>query len=58
MNKNNSQLSALVGWSIYPKSIFCGTGMGFETREENMPDDCFYKIKWKQLNVVNIFTNV
>ena len=41
--------------SIYPKSTSCGTDMGFEKKEENVPDDCFYKIKWKQLNVVNLF---
>ena len=41
--------------SIYPKSISCGTDMVFEKKEENVLDDCFYKIKWKQLNVVNLF---
>ena len=39
---------------IYPESS-CDVHLTFEKNEENIPEDCFYRIKWNQLNGVRFF---
>ncbi len=37
---------------IHPESS-CGPNLAIESKEENIPNDCFYKMKWTHINKVS-----